>query len=94
MTTKTTKGFPTTKAALNRALRKDIFASFKRMGNCTKQDRLFPTHYGVADWPMVTTTFTDTGEIRIDYVGDPVYPAHQVAEYVREFCRLNHLKGA
>ena len=51
--------------------------------------RKFPPGYGTADWPMVET-------IESENQPDP-YPAipecSDSTEYVREFCKLNHLKG-
>ena len=49
-----------------------------------------PAH---ADWPMCETTFVDTGEVRIDYAGDPHFTPAQTAAYIAEFCKLNHLRG-
>jgi hypothetical protein len=91
MTTKTTpKGFPTTKGALNRALRKDIFESMKRLGNCEKHDRYFPNVLDVkhrvlieAQGPLLTVN--EDGEVSSRDLTD---------WYVDKFCRLNHLKGA
>ena len=54
--------------------------------------REFPQGYELRDWSMVETIEPD-GTVRVDYQGDPVYSAHQIAEYVRKFCELNHLKG-
>lgn len=66
------------------------WASHARYG--VDKMRKFPQGYGTAPWPMVETVDED-GTVRIDYQGDPVYSAHQIAEYVRKFCELNHLKG-
>ena len=64
-------------------------ASHTRYG--VDRSREFPQGYGTAPWPMVETVDED-GTVRIDYQGDPVYSAHQIAEYVRKFCELNHLR--
>ena len=66
------------------------WASCARYG--VDRSRKFPEDYGIASWPMIETV-EDDGTIRIDYQGDPVYSAHQIAEYVRKFCELNYLKG-
>lgn len=84
-------GFPTSKKALDTALRRDIHSAHKRMGNCTKTDRLFPEGYGTGV-SLVETEQAD-GSISIWWKGDPNYSRHQVDNYVRLFCELNHLKG-
>jgi hypothetical protein len=84
--------FPTTRAALNRSLRATIVKAHcydKRNGRKFPGIAFGPAH---ADWPMVETTFVDTGEVRIDYAGDPVFSKLQIDKYVAEFCRLNHLR--
>ena len=86
---KTRQGFPTGKKALDSALRKDIFAAFKRSGYCTKSDRVFPDGYGYGI-KLVETEQSD-GSISVWYQGDPHYSAHQIAEYVRKYCKANHL---
>ena len=65
------------------------WASHARYG--VDKMRKFPQGYGTAPWPMIETMEED-GTARINYQGDPVYSAYQVAEYVRKFCELNHLK--
>jgi hypothetical protein len=84
------QGFPTGKKALDSALRKDIHNAHKRLGNCAKVDRIFPLGFGDANWPMVETV-SDDGTVSIDYQGDPHYSAYQIAEYVRQYCKANHL---
>ncbi len=54
----------------------------------------FPLGFYCTDWPMVETTFVDTGEVRIDYQGAPHATREQVDAYVAEFCKLNHLRGS
>jgi hypothetical protein len=86
--------FPTTRAALNKALRATIVKAHRYPKDA---GRKFPgIKFGPAssDWPMVTTTFVDTGEVRIDYAGDPVFSKLQIDNYIAEFCRLNHLRVA
>ena len=63
------------------------------MVNAAGKLRKFPQCMGQANWPMVETVYED-GTISIDYAGDPVFSAYQVAEYVRKYCELNHLKAA
>ena len=66
------------------------WASHARYGVDKMRD--FPQGYGLRDWPMVETVESD-GTVRVDYQGDPVYSKSQIDEYVRKFCKLNHLKG-
>jgi hypothetical protein len=79
--------------ALDRFLRGEITKGHDLNGDCAKQDRLFPRSIGKTNWHMVETISED-GTISIDYAGDPIFSAHQVAEYVRKFCELNYLKVA
>lgn len=84
--------FPTTRAALNKALRATIVKAHRYPKNAGRKFpgiAFGPAH---ADWPMVETTFVDTGEVHIDYAGDPVFSKLQIDKYVAEFCRLNHLR--
>jgi DNA-directed RNA polymerase subunit RPC12/RpoP len=74
-------------------VQKAIHAGHKRERFHSKTDRVFPIGYGVANWPMRETT-ADDGTVSIDYTGDPVYSAHQISEYVRKYCELNHLTQA
>jgi hypothetical protein len=80
------KGFPRTKAALDKALRADIFKQQKRMGNKAKTDRLFPECMTA----QLIGTATPDG---IDYSYDrpPVSSPDLTRGYVAEYCRLNHL---
>jgi hypothetical protein len=85
--------FPTTRAALNKALHATIVKAHrydKRNGRQIPGIKFGPAY---ADWPMVETTFADTDEVRIDYAGDPVFSKLQIDNYIAEFCRLNHLRG-
>ncbi len=82
-------------AALRNWLRKAIFAGHKLADKdrIVKADRVFPRGFGCRgdQWPMIETT-VDDGTVTIDYGGAPVATAQQVADYVREYCRLNHIK--
>lgn len=82
------KGFPITKAALDRALRSDIFKQQKRMGNCTKHDRLFP-EYVCAQ--LIGNKTADGIDYNYDRCAE--FSGLQIADYVAEYCRLNHLTG-
>jgi hypothetical protein len=88
----TTKPEPTypqkTGRVLNTFIRKDIFAAFKRGGYCAKVDRKFPKGY--TPIPLTETTSHD-GTVTVDYAGNAEYSKLQIAEYVREFCKLNNL---
>jgi hypothetical protein len=80
--------------ALDTWLRKTIDAAHSRedkANNCAGHGRLFPKQFGTRDWPMLETV-ADDGTVTIDYQGDPHFSAQQIADYVAQFCRLNHLK--
>lgn len=82
-------GLPSKKGPLNTALRKDIFTNFKRLGYYTKTDKLFPDGYGHG--VELVETIQPDGDVNVWWKGDPHYSAHQINEYVRKFCELNHL---
>lgn len=82
--------------ALNTWLRKTIDAAHARedkANNCHGKPRQFPNGFCDANWPMLETTGKD-GTVHVDYAGDPVFSKLQINNYIAEFCRLNHLRGA
>jgi hypothetical protein len=86
--------FPTTKAALSKALRATIVKAHRYPKDAGSKFPGIKFGPASADWSMCETTFIDTGEVRIDYAGDPVFSKLQIDKYVAEFCKLNHLTGA
>ena len=71
---------------------KDVFNSMKRMGRITKHDRLFPSTLDCYRPSKLIDTVTPDG-FDSSYDSIPVTSPLLTAEYVREFCRLNHLTG-
>lgn len=83
------EGFPATKGALNTALRRDIFASFKRQGYTAKTDRVFPAEAYGNRVDLIDTATCDGFD---SCYAEPIYSSlEQSRDYAAEYCRLNHL---
>lgn len=67
---------------------KDVFNSMKRMGNCTKHDRLFP-EYVCAQ--LIGNKTADGIDYNYDRCAE--FSGLQITDYVVEYCRLNRLTG-